>query len=63
MDKLSHFSVSSFINHFPLTNRRKGSVTEAIYDFVVTPPRAQIGLKRSKKSEHLRPFVYRAVDF
>ena len=39
--------------------QQKGSVTEV----VVTPPRAQIGLRRSKKSEHLRPFVYRAVDF
>ena len=39
-----------------------GSVTEVVYDFVFTPPRAQIGRKHSGFPECLRPFVYRAVD-
>ena len=39
----------------------KGSVTEVIYDFVVTPRRATIGLQRSALPERWRPLLYRLL--
>ena len=38
--------------------KHKGSVTEVIDDFVVTPRRATIGLQRSALPERWRPLLY-----
>ena len=38
-------------------------MTEVIYDFVVTPPRAAIGLQRPALPERWRPLLYRLLTF